>query len=385
MGTEKENTSEMIPVSTPALTGNETAYVKDCVESGWISSSGKYIECFERDWAQYCGVRHGIAVSNGTAALQIAVDALRLGPGDEVIMPSFTIISCALAVLRAGAVPVVVDCDSDTYCIDVDQASAAITSRTRAIMPVHMYGHPANMDALSSLAEQHGLAIIEDAAQAHGSEYFSRRSSQDGWRRCGGLGTLSAFSFYANKLVTTGEGGMVLTNDSELAERCRSLRNLCFQSPRFCHDELGYNFRLTNIQAAIGVAQIERITETILRKRSIGAYYDTLLASASTLKLPSIRNWARVNCWTYAIVLTDEADMDAFEFAARLKEKGVDTRPFFMGLHEQPVLRGRGLFRGSHLPVTERLYRRGLYLPSGQALTMTQIESVASAVKDVLA
>lgn len=385
MATEKKNTSEMIPVSTPTLIGNETAYVTDCVEIGWISSTGKYVERFEQDWAKYCGMRYGIAVSSGTAALQIAVDALRLGPGDEVIMPSLTIISCVLAVLRAGAIPVVVDCDPETYCIDVDQAAAAVTPRTRAIMPVHMYGHPANMDALLSLAEKHGLAIIEDAAQAHGSEYFSRRGMDEGWHRCGGLGTLSTFSFYANKLVTTGEGGMVLTNSDELAERCRSLRNLCFKSRRFCHDELGYNYRLTNIQAAIGVAQIERIAETILRKRAVGAHYDALLASVETLKLPSVRGWARVNSWMYAVVLTDEATMDAFEFAACLKEEGVDTRPFFMGLHEQPVLRARGLFRGLHLPVTERLCRRGLYLPSGQALTTMQIERVASTVKGVLA
>lgn len=385
MEMEKKNTSDMIPVYTPTLIGNEAAYVKDCVESGWVSSAGRYVERFEQDWARYCGMRHGVAVSSGTAAIQIAVDALRLGPGDEVIMPSFTIISCALAVLRAGAVPVVVDCDPETYCIDVDQVAAAVTPRTRAIMPVHLYGHPANMDALLSLAEQHGLAIIEDAAQAHGSEYFSRRGVDEGWHRCGGLGTLSAFSFYANKLVTTGEGGMVLTNSAELAERCRSLRNLCFQPRRFRHEELGYNFRLTNVQAAIGVAQVERIAESMLSKRSIGARYDALLASVKTLHLPTIRSWARVNCWMYAVVLTDEADMDAFEFAARLKEKGVDTRPFFMGLHEQPVLRARGLFQGLHLPVTERLYRRGLYLPSGQALTIMQIQYVAGAVRDVLA
>lgn len=375
----------MIPVSTPTLTGNELAYANDCLASGWISSAGQYIERFERDWAQYCGMTHGIAVSNGTAAIQVAVDALRLGPGDEVIMPSFTIISCALAVLRAGAVPVVVDCDSETYCIDVDQVAAAITPRTRAIMPVHMYGHPADMDALLSLAEKHGLAIIEDAAQAHGSEFLSPRRAGGGWRRCGGIGTISTFSFYANKLVTTGEGGMVLTNSTDLAERCRSLRNLCFQSQRFYHEELGYNFRLTNIQAAIGLAQIERIAETLAKKRAIGAHYDSLLASVAILKLPSVRSWARVNCWMYAVVLRNAAGMDAVQFAGHLKERGVETRPFFMGLHEQPVLRARGLFRGLHLPVTERLYRCGLYLPSGQALTKEQIEFVVNAIKDVLA
>ncbi len=375
----------MIPVSTPALLGNEAAYVRDCIESGWISSAGGYLERFEQSWAQYCGMKHGIAVSSGTAALQICGDALGLEPGDEVIMPSFTIISCVLAVVRAGAIPVLVDCDAETYCIDVELVAAAITPRTRAIMPVHIYGHPADMDALWSLAERHGIAIIEDAAQAHGSEYCSRRSAEDQWRRCGSLGTLAVFSFYGNKLVTTGEGGMVLTNSDQLAQRCRSLRNLGFQPQRFRHDELGYNFRMTNIQAALGVAQVERIADTLVSKRSIGAQYNALLATVSTLKVPTVRNWARVNYWMYAVVLTDAADMDAVGFAVQLRDRGVDSRPFFMGLHEQPVLRQRGLIRELRLPVTERLYRRGLYLPSGPALTTAQIEYVASAVKDILA
>lgn len=384
LGRTKSNNSEMIPVNEPLLAGNELDYVRDCVVTGWISSSGAYIDRFEQSWANYCGTKHGIAVANGTAALQISVDALRLGPGDEVIMPSFTIISCALAVVRAGATPVVVDSDPETYCIDADQVAASITPRTRAIMPVHVYGHPADMDPLLDLAEKHGLAIIEDAAQAHGCEYLSRRGGIVAWRQCGGLGTLSAFSFYANKLVTTGEGGMVLTNSNVLAQRCRSLRNLCFQSHRFQHEELGYNYRLSNIQAAIGVAQVERLTDTLERKRRVGARYDALLGGVQGIKLPAKRNWARVNRCAYALVLDDEVDMDAVVFAERLKDKGVDSRPFFMGMHEQPALRARGLFQDLHLPVTERLHRRGLYLPSGAALTEAQIDTVAGAVKDVL-
>ncbi len=378
------NASEMIPVSEPLLIGNELDYVRDCIATGWISSAGTYIERFEQSWADYCGMKHGVAVSNGTAALQLAVDALRLGPGDEVIMPSFTIISCALAVVRAGAMPVLVDSDPETYCIDTNQVAASITPRTRAIMPVHIYGHPADMDPLLELAERHGLAIIEDAAQAHGCEYLSRRGGTIAWRRCGGLGTLAAFSFYANKLVTTGEGGMVLTDSHEVAQRCRSLRDLCFQSKRFQHDELGYNFRLTNLQAAIGVAQLEHIADTLARKRHIAARYDTLLAGVKGISLPRKRGWARVNGWMYAVVLADEVPMDASAFAARLRDEGVETRPFFMGLHEQPALRARGLFQGLRLPVAERLSRRGLYLPSGVALTEAQIDTVAGVVKGVL-
>lgn len=325
----------MIPVNEPLLVGNERVYVDECIKTGWISSSGAYIARFEKNWAAYCGMKHGIAVSNGTTALQIAVDALELGPGDEVILPSFTIISCALAVVRAGATPVVVDCDPKTYCMDLDQVANAIGPKTRAIMPVHMYGHPVDMDRIEELAARHGLAIIEDAAQAHGTEYFSRRNGNNAWRRCGSLGALSTFSFFANKLVTTGEGGMVLTSDSALAERCRSLRNLCFKPVRFDHEELGYNFRFTNIQAAIGVAQVERMDDILMRKQAMGMQYDRLLADVPGLTLPPRAPWARINYWMYAIVLGDDVEMDAFQFADALKARGVETRPFFKGMHEQ--------------------------------------------------
>jgi len=375
----------MIPVSAPLLAGNELDYLRDCIATGWISSAGEYIERFEQGWGQYCGVKHAIAVSSGTAALQVAVDALRLEPGDEVVMPSFTVISCPLAVVRAGGKPVLVDSDPDTYCLDVDQVAAAITARTRAIMPVHIYGHPVDMDPLHDLAERYDLAIIEDAAQAHGSEYFSRRRGKEAWHRCGSLGTLSAFSFYANKPVSTGEGGMVLTNSDVLAQRCRSLRNLCFQKRRFYHEGLGYNYRLTNMQAAVGLAQLEQISEILDRKRRIGALYDALLANVTGIKLQDKRDWARVNYSMYGLVLDDGVELDAFGFAARLQAEGVDTRPFFMGMHEQPVLRARGLFNGLSLPVAERLHRRGLYIPSGLTLTDAQIAQVARAVKDVVA
>lgn len=375
----------MIPVSEPVLGGNEIAYVRDCLASGWISSAGSYVDRFETGWADYCGARHGIAVANGTAALQLAADALRLGPGDEVILPSFTIISCALAVLRTGATPVCVDCDPQTWTIDPRQAAAAVTPRTRAILAVHIYGHPAEMDPLLELAERHGLAVIEDAAQAHGCEYLSRRGDSGGWRRCGALGTLAAFSFYSNKLVTTGEGGMVLTDNDELANRCRSLRNLCFGAERFRHEGLGYNYRLTSLQAAVGVAQIERLADTLEKKRRIGARYDELLAGVRGLQLPVGRAWARVNRCFYAVLLDEDVDMDAATFAVRLSEEGIETRPLFLGMHEQPVLRERGLFRGLSLPVTERLYRRGLYLPAGPGLSDAQIERVAAAVGEALA
>jgi len=376
----------MIPVNEPLLHRRELEYVSECIQTGWISSAGKFIEEFEDKWAAYCGRRYGIAVSNGTVALQVAAACLGLQPGDEVIMPTFTIISCALAAVYNGAVPVLVDCDPRTWCMDVDQVKAKISERTRAIMPVHIYGHPVDMDPILNLADQHGLAIIEDAAEVHGAEYLAGRdTTKPRWRRCGNFGTLSCFSFYANKLITTGEGGMVLTDDPALAEKARSLRNLCFHgNRRFHHTELGFNFRLTNLQAAIGVAQLERIAEIIERKRWMGREYNRRLGDIKTLQLPAEESWAKNVYWMYGTVVAEESGMDAAAFALRLKEHGVETRPFFLGLHEQPVFQQRGLFVGERYPVSERIAAQGLYLPSGLALTEEQISRVSEAVHEVL-
>ena len=375
----------MIPVNEPLLAGNEARYVEDCIKSGWISSAGGYIERFEKDWAAYCDRKHGVSVSNGTTALEVAVEALGIGPGDEVILPSFTIISCAMAVIRAGATPVVVDCDPGTYTVTAAHMEAAITPRTRALMPVHIYGHPADMDPILALAEKHNLLVLEDAAEGHGAEYFSRRNSRGGWARCGSFGHTSVFSFFANKLITTGEGGMVVTNDEGIAARCRSYRNLCFQPhQRFLHEELGHNFRLTNLQAAIGVAQIEQMDQILARKREMGERYTELLKGVPGITLQQVHDWARVNYWMFSLMLNDDVGIDAFELAQRLKAKGIETRPFFLGMHEQPVFHKRGLFRGLKLPVTERLYRRGIYLPSGVAITQEQIEKSAAALRGVL-
>jgi len=376
----------MIPVNEPLIGEQEIEYVLDCLKTGWISSSGKYLESFEQAWARYCGMGSGVAVSNGTTALQVAVACLNLQPGDEVIMPTFTIISCAQAVTYNVGIPVLVDADPRTWCMDVDQVAAKITRRTRAIMPVHIYGHPVDMDPLISLAEQHGLHIIEDAAEAHGAEYLSKRGSSSAkWRRCGSLGDISVFSFYANKLVTTGEGGMVLTDDPQIAEQARSLRNLCFKPERrFYHTELGYNFRLTNLQAAIGLAQIERMQETIARKRWMGQAYTQRLQHISTLQLPVEEAWARQVYWMYGLVLDESTQLNALEFARRLRSQGVETRPFFLGIHEQPVYSRMGLFQGEHYPVAERIARQGLYLPSGLTLAEAQLDEVCRAVEKIL-
>jgi perosamine synthetase len=376
----------MIPVNEPRLGQRELDNVIACVQSGWISSAGRYIDAFEEQWAAYCGRRFGVSVCNGTAALHAAVASLDLEPGDEVIVPSFTIISCALAILYAGGTPVLVDCDPHTWTMDVEQAAHRITPRTRAIMPVHIYGHPVDLDAVIELADRHGLAVIEDAAEAHGAEYLADlRSGGPEWRRCGSFGDLSCFSFYANKLLTTGEGGMVVTDNPVLVEKLRAFRNLCFNAQRrFYHESLGYNYRMTNLQAALGLAQVERMEEVVARKREIGAAYTRRLQGLSAIQLPIERPWARSVYWMYGLVLTDEAGGDADDLAFELRVRGVDTRPFFLGLHEQPALQHRGLFRGERYPVTERIARQGLYLPSGVALTDAQLTEVCNRLREVL-
>ena len=373
-------------MNEPLLGARESEYLLECVRTGWISSAGRFIDEFEQRWAAYCGRRYGVAVSNGTAALQVAVASLELAPGDEIILPTFTIISCALAVVECECVPVLVDSDPHTWCMDVAQIEKRITPRTRAIMPVHIYGHPVDMDPLLRLAQKHGLKVIEDAAEVHGAEYLSGRDTSDSaWQRCGSFGDLSCFSFYANKLITTGEGGMVVTDDPDLAERARSLRNLGFQANRrFYHESLGYNFRLTNLQAAIGLAQLERIDEIIARKRWMGQEYTRRLQNVRGLQLPVEHAWARNVYWMYGVVLDERSGMDGVQFAARLREHGVETRPFFLGMHEQPVFHRRGLFLNERYPTAEKIARQGLYLPSGLALTEEQLTRVCEAVKEVL-
>lgn len=376
----------MIPVSEPLLADRESEYVGTCIKTGWISSSGPLIEEFEQKWSQYCGRKYGVSVCNGTAALQVSVSALHLAEGDEVIMPTFTIISCALAVVYAGGTPVLVDVDPRTWTMDVAQIADKITPRTKAIMVVHIYGHPVDMDPIIALADRHGLAIIEDAAEAHGAEYLSQRNSTaPQWKRCGSFGTASCFSFYANKLITTGEGGMVLTDDPELAGTLRSLRNLYFQPERrFSHEELGFNFRFTNMQAALGLAQLERMDQIVARKRWMGQEYTKRLQGIAGLQLPVEEPWAKSVYWMYGVVLSEDMGMDASGFATKLADRGVDTRPFFLGMHEQPVFQRRGLFQGERYPIAERLAQQGLYLPSGMALTEEQLEYVAKTVREIL-
>lgn len=374
----------MIPVNEPLLGDEELENVIECVRTGWVSSAGRFINELEERWATYCGRAHGVAVCNGTAALQVAIAALELEPGDEVILPSFTIISCATAVIYAGGTPVFVDCTPDTWTLDTEQVAAAVTERTRAIMPVHIYGHPAEMAPILRLAEVRGLAVIEDAAEAHGAEVREGEGEGGTWRRCGSFGEMSAFSFYANKLVTTGEGGMVLTDDAALAEKLRSLRDLCFQQPRFVHEALGFNFRMSNLAAALGVAQVARIDEVVARKREVARRYREGLEGIAGLQLPVERDGFRSVYWMYGVVLDEGMDLDAKGLAERLAQRDVQTRPFFWGLHQQPAFTGFPWYSRQSLPVTERIAQRGLYLPSGVALRDEDVETVCARVREVL-
>jgi perosamine synthetase len=366
-----------VPVNEPLLDEAEKRYLAECIDTGWISSEGPFVIRFEKEMAARLKRKHGIALCNGSAALDVAVAALQLEPGDEVILPTFTIISCLTAILRVGAVPVLVDSDPCTWNMRVDQVAERIGPRTKAIMPVHIYGLPVDMEPLLRLAHDHGLKIIEDAAEALGCFCNDKP--------CGSFGDLSTFSFYPNKHVTTGEGGMVLTDDDELAERCRSLRNLCFQANRrFVHEQLGWNYRMSNLQAAVGVAQLEKLDQSLARKRRMGLRYRELLASVEGLEhAPANTSFANNSYWVYGLVLGDNLDFDAVEAMRRLGQLNIQTRPFFWPMHEQPVLRRMGLFTEEVHSVAERIARRGFYIPSGIALTETQMEAVAEAVKEV--
>lgn len=367
----------MIPVNEPLFGGNEKKYLNQCIEQGWISSEGPFVREFEEKFSAYLGLKHGVAVCNGTAALEVALAAAGITEGDEVIMPAFTIISCAIGIIRLGAKPVLVDSEANTWNMDTNQLESKITKKTKAIMPVHIYGHPVDMDPVMELGRKYHLRIIEDAAEVHGAEYKGRKA--------GGMGDVGCFSFYANKIITSGEGGMVVTGDEEIAARARDYRNLCFRpEKRFYHTELGYNFRMTNLQAAVALAQLEQIEEHISIKRRNAMAYNERLADIDSLKLPTEKEWARNVYWMYGIELRDGAGMDNEELARRLKANGVDTRPFFLGMHEQPVFRQMGLFGGERYPVAERLARRGLYLPSGLTLHEEQIETVCRTLHAIL-
>ena len=370
----------MIPVNEPLLNGNEKKYLSECIDTGWISSEGSFVQKFEQGMADYVGRNYAVSVTNGTAALEMAIVALGVGSGDEVIMPSFTIISCAQAIVKAGAIPVLIDSEYDSFNMRVEDIEAKITSRTKAIMVVHIYGLPVDINSILALAKKYKLKIIEDAAEMHGQTYNNKK--------CGSFGDISIFSFYPNKHITTGEGGMLLMDDQVLHEKCKSLRNLGFStdgSKRFIHEDLGWNLRMTNIQAALGVAQLERIDEFVEKKRWIGNMYQDLLQDIDIINLPLKRtSFAENIYWVFAITLKDKYSKTTQKVMKELGERGIGTRPFFYPMHQQPVFKKMGLFVNEDYPNAAKLYERGFYIPSGLALTEAQIQEVSKVMREVL-
>jgi len=363
-----------IPLATPDLSGNEERYVLECIKTGWISGKGKFVKEFEDKFASYLGVKHAIAVSSGTAALHLALASLDIGPGDEVILPTFTMIACANVVKYLGAKPILVDSEPYTWNIDPEKIEEKINEKTKAIIVVHIYGHPADMDPIMRIAKKYDLYVVEDSAEAHGAEYKGRK--------VGGIGDIGCFSFYANKIITTGEGGMVTTNDDELANK---IRKLCDQgyNPELrkwlIHDVVGYNYRMTNLQAAVGLAQLERIDEFIRRKRENARYYNSLLKDLPGIVLPPEATWAKNVYWMYTI-LVDENIRD--EVMKRLEEYGIETRATFHPIHLQPPY--KDLYGFESYPVAESLGKRGINLPSGNSLTKEDIDYVVTRLKEII-
>jgi perosamine synthetase len=360
-----------IPISKPFIGPREKELVIDALDSGWVSSIGKYIDEFEEKFARYCGTQYALAVSNGTTGLHLALATLGLQAGDEVIVPDLTFVATANAVAYTGATPVLADVDADTLCLDVASVKSLITPRTKAIIPVHLYGHPADMDALTELADAHGLAIVEDAAEAHGAEYKGRR--------VGSFGKCAVFSFYGNKVITTGEGGMLTTNDREFHQRAKRLRDHAMSpEKRYFHEERGYNYRITNLQAALGVAQLERIDEFLDRRTEIMSWYSSAIATTDSVRLNRVKNWAKSAFWMVCLEVDwfDEARRDAFMQA--LRARGVDSRPYFCTMSSMPM------YRQAPLPVSARKAQIGLNLPSYFELTKGEVQRIGSDVNELL-
>lgn len=364
-----------IPVAEPYIGDEELKNVIEAVKSGWISSKGKFIEEFEREFAKYCGVKYGVATANGTVALHLALKALGIGKGDEVIVPALTFVATANAVTYCNAKPVFVDSHPEYWCINPEKIEEKITPKTKAIIPVHLYGHPCDMDRIMEIARNYNLYVIEDAAEAHGAEYKSRK--------IGSFGDISCFSFYGNKMITTGEGGMCLTNNEELAERMRNLRDHAMsKNRRYWHETVGFNYRMTNLQAAVGVAQLKKLDELIKKKRQIAKWYAEELKELEEKELVKLHpemDWAKCVYWMYSILIENKAKISRNELMKKLEDMGIETRPFFVPMHLLPMYNS-----GERLPIAEDLAKRGLNLPSGVSLKLNQIKQIGKSVRTML-
>lgn len=363
----------MIPVSEPIIGEQEINYVVDALRRGEVSGNfGTYLQKFEHLFAKYCGCKHGIAVTSGTTALHLAVDAAGIGKGDEVLVSASTNIATALGVIHNGALPVPVDSENVTWNLNLDLIEGLITERTKAIIPVHLFGHPVDMDRLMSIARKRNLIVIEDCAESHGATVRGKMT--------GSFGDLACYSFYANKVITTGEGGMVVTNNDALADRLRLLRNLAFAKPRFRHQYAGYNFRMTGYQAAMGLAQLEKIDEIIEKKRNLAVRYNASLSHIQGLQLPHEMNWARNVYWMYALTVRPEFGRTRDDLTDHLAKRGIETRTFFCPMNQQPCLETIPGFRSVPCPVADDLWQTGIYLPSSYTISDEDVSRISEAI-----
>lgn len=370
--------SEFVPVCEPFLNGNELKYVTDAVSTGWISSAGKYVSEFEKQFAAYCGCKYGVAVCNGTISLHLALVALGIGKGDEVIIPTFTMIASAFAVCYTGATPVFVDADKNTWNIDVSKIEEKITPRTKAIMPVHIFGQMCEMDKITDIAKKHHLFILEDAAEAHGAEYNRIKA--------GAYSDVASFSFFANKNITTGEGGMLVTNDEELYNKARYFKNVCFPidgNRNYKHDDIGFNYRMSNVIAAIGLAQVEKADEYKEMRIKNNVLYRQYLANVPGVLFQQVLPNALCVSWMNSIVIEPEKyGHSKDKLLAYLKENGIDTRLLFNGMHRQPSLINYGCDTTGNYPVSDWLTNNGFYLPSASNLTEETIKRICQLIID---
>lgn len=371
--------SKFIPVCEPFLDGNELSYITEAVKTGWISSSGKFVAKFEEEFAKYCDTKYGVAVTNGTAALHLGLKALGVGEGDEVIIPDFTMIATAFAVCYTGAVPIFVDSDKDTWNIDWSKIEEKITPKTKAIIPVHIFGYPCEMDEINEIAKRHNLYVLEDAAESHGALYKGRKT--------GSLGDIAAFSFYANKILTTGEGGAVVTNNEDFYKQVKYYKNMCFplDGPRnYIHNDIGFNYRMSNIHAAIALAQVEKADEYREMRIKNGTLYRDLLQDVDGISFQKEESHSTNVYWMNSVKLDPKKfGRDREEVVTLLKEKGIDTRVLFVGMHRQPSLLKYGVSAKGDFSASDDLAANGFYLPSASSLQESDIEYICNTIKEL--
>jgi len=364
-----------IPISKAVLAGNELLYVTDCVQSTWVSSLGKYLTAFEEAFARFCGTEHAVACSNGTTALHLALLALGVGAGDEVIVPSLTYVATANAVVYCGGKPVFVDGEPDTWNLDPARIEGLITPRTKGIIVVHLFGHPVDMDAIQAIARRRGLFVLEDAAEAHGAEH--------GGRRVGSIGEMGTFSFFGNKIITTGEGGMITTNDRALADECRRLRNHGMDPKRkYWFETVGFNYRLTNVAAALGLAQLEKIDWHLEQRQHIARWYRDGLAGVPGLSWQPEREGVRHVWWLFTVVLDETIPLTRFDALAGLKARGIEGRQIVYPIHQLPPYQDPG--HAGRFPVVERVVDRGLHLPTWTGLTREQVRHICRSLTEIV-